>query len=226
MAEEQTQQTEQGTTQQAETSLANTNQQTEQTTQKTEPEKTLANEVEKTEAVKAVVPEKYEFKPPEGFEFNQESLDRAVPIFKKLGLDQAGAQELMDLYAAEAQKVANGPVEYWQQMQTDWRKEITSDPKYGNGNGGLKPEVTKAIADVKNLLPPEIKGSFEEAMELTGAGNNPAFIKTIHFLASKLTEGAHVSGGGPAKQGQAKPGAPSGPGAASLWPNLPSASGQ
>lgn len=205
-------------------SLANTNPENPPTPTPNPP--TLANEPEPPkEPVKAVVPEKYEFKPPDGFEFNQESLDRAVPIFKKLGLDQAGAQELMDLYASETQKVANGPVEYWQQMQTDWRREITSDPKYGNGNGGLKPEVTKAIADVKNLLPPEIKGSFEEAMELTGAGNNPAFIKTIHFLASKLTEGAHVGGGGPTKQGQAKPGTAQGPGPGALWPGLPSASG-
>lgn len=208
-------------------SLTNTNPDQPKTTESTTGSKTLANEAEKTEVKATAAPEKYEdFKAPEGFEFNKESIDRALPIFKKLNLDQAGAQELMDLYASEAQKVANGPVEYWNQMQQDWRKEITSDPKYGNGNGGLKPEVTKAISDVKNLLPPEIKGSFEEAMELTGAGNNPAFIKTIHFLASKLTEGGHVSGGGPSKLGQTAPGKAVGTGPGSLWPNLPSATGQ
>lgn len=171
-------------------------------------------------------PEKYEtFKAPEGLEFTEDSIAKATPLFKELGLSQEGAQKLMDLYASEVKSVAEGPVKYWQEMQEGWKKEITSDSKYGDGNGKLKPEVAKRIADLRDMLPPDIKSGFSEAMDLTGAGNNPAFIKAWDFLASKLTEGGHVAGNGPSKFGQQKPGAPSGPGAASLYPTLPSSQG-
>lgn len=169
-------------------------------------------------------PEKYEFKAPDGMEFTEESLAKATPIFKELGLNNEGAQKLMDLYAAEVKAVSEGPVNYWLKMQDDWKKEITADSKYGDGNGGLKSDVKKAISDVKAQLPPDIKKGFEEAMDLTGAGNNPFFIKALNHLAAKLTESTrHASGGGPAPLGQAKPGAATGPGPASMYPDLPSA---
>jgi hypothetical protein len=62
-------------------------------------------------------------------------------------------------------------------------------------------------------------------MDMTGAGDNPAFILTFYRLAQRQTEGSHVAGRGPSPGGQQRPGSADirSP-AQDLWPNLPSAS--
>ena len=52
-------------------------------------------EAEKTKGV----PEKYEFTTPEGMVLDQEMVDKFTPIAKKLNLNQADAQTLVDLYS-------------------------------------------------------------------------------------------------------------------------------
>lgn len=170
------------------------------------------------EGAKTGAPEKYEaFKLPEGFEANEEVMTEASGVFKELGLPQEGAQKLVDLYAKQAQAAANAPVEYWQKMQKDWVAEIKADKDLG----GKLPEVRSTISKAIDTLGP-LAAPFREAMDLTGAGNNPAFVRALYKLAQSLTEGAHVSGGGPSVAGQTEPGKSTRPSAASaLYPNLP-----
>lgn len=204
-----------------EASLANTSPETkpEGTNETTKTNETsLANE--KTEAQKTGAPEKYEpFKAPEGLTFAEESLTKANTLFKELGLSQEHGQKLMDLYAAEVQAVQKSLTDTVAENNKTWRTEITNDPKYGDGNGKLKGTTLKAIADVKNQLPADIRTAFEEAMDFTGAGNHPGFIKGLVALAEKLGEGAHVAGNGPTKGGQERPGSVSGIGPRALYPD-------
>lgn len=222
--------------QKTETSLANTNldQTTKTTTEdtKTSDDKSLVNDkvedkpVDKKDTKPSGAPEKYEaFKVSEGYELTEEGSTKVNTLFKELNLTQEQGQKLVSMYAEEIQKVAQDPVDYWRTMQSDWKKEITNDKAYGDGAGKLRPETMKAISDIKNIMGPELRDQFEEAMDLTGAGNNPAFIKGMVAISKLLSEGSHVAGNGPSKFGQQKPGAPSGPGAAAMYPSLPSAQG-
>jgi hypothetical protein len=45
-------------------------------------------------------------------------------------------------------------------------------------------------------------------MNLTGAGDHPAFVKAFNKLAAFVTEGSHVTGKGPSDLGQKPLGAP------------------
>ncbi len=194
-----------------------------ETTQETKPEtkaeegKTLVTE--KKEVAKPGAPEKYgDFKAPEGFEIDKDAMADALPVFKKLGLNQDQAQELVDFYAKTSQKAADAPVKFWQDQQQKWRDEVMADPEIGGKIDQVKATVAKAIDGLGDT---KLANDFREAMDFTGAGNNPAFIRAFYKLAQKVTEGTLVSGGGPSKAGQAAPGTGPRSVASALYPNLP-----
>lgn len=164
-------------------------------------------------------PEKYEeFKAPDGLKINPEKMATASALFKELNLSQDGAQRLVDLYAKELTAAAEAPVNSYIELRKEWQKEVSADPEIG---GKLK-EVRTTIARAVDTLGGPLATSFREAMDLTGAGDHPAFIKAFYKFAQQLTEGRHVGGGGPSTHGQQRPGAPTGTGAAAMYPSLPS----
>lgn len=186
-----------------------------QTTPEPKPEaKTVLNEKAAQGA-----PEKYEaFKAPEGFELDAKTVEAAVPIFKELGISQEGAQKLVDFYAAQSKQAAEAPVKYWQDMQEQWRTAVMADPEIGPKIDQVKTTVSRAIDSIGDA---KLAQEFREAMDLTGAGNNPAFIKAFYKLAQRLTEGSHVAGNGASPSGQARPGSAPTSAARALYPNLP-----
>lgn len=168
---------------------------------------------------KAGAPEAYaDFTAPEGFEIDPTALAEATPIFKELGLDQAKAQKLVDFYAKQSQQAAEAPMKLWQDTQKDWVDSIKADPEIG----GKLDTVRATVAKVIDSLGPELAADFRQAMDFTGAGNNPAFVKVMFKLAAQLTEGGFVRGGNPSAGGQGNQGRPTSA-AQALYPNLPSA---
>lgn len=164
-------------------------------------------------------PEKYEgFAAPEGMEFNQERLAPVLETFKELNLSQAGAQKIMDLYTKEVTEANEAPYQLWQDTQEQWRNEIARDPVIGGKLDQVRASTSKMI---DGLGDPKLAADFRAAMDFTGAGNNPAFIRLFYQLAQRMTEGSAVSGGGPAGVGTPGGGKPSSV-AQAMYPNLPS----
>jgi len=165
-------------------------------------------------------PESYTFTPPEGKQYDAKLIERATPIFKELNLDQASAQKLVDTWNDLAADKSNLAVEAVKQMRETWAGEVKG--KYG---AGLDEKIAE-IGRLKDTIFADDKSgreAFEKAMDLTGAGDNPAVFNTFLKLAGKLTEGKHVSGAGPSPEGQRPPGKPTAPSAAqAMWPTLPS----
>ena len=172
----------------------------------TKTEKTEADDKSKP----AGAPEKYsDFKLPDGFELQTETMTEATGVFKELGLTQVQAQKLVDFYGKTALASAEAPIKHWQDTQKAWRDEIKADPEIGGKLGDVKATIGKAYALLGDA---KLVQSFRDAMDLTGAGNNPAFVKTMFKLASMLTEGGHVAGSTP----KPKPGSA----AEAMYPNL------
>lgn len=156
---------------------------------------------------------------PTGYELDKEVAKEASAIFKGMNLTQAQAQQLVDFYTAKTSESANQPYQAWQDMQEQWVKEVKNDPVMGHRLDEVKTTISKAI---DGLGDPKLARDFREAMDYTGAGNNPSFIRAFWKLAQKVTEGGHVAGGGPSPAGQQqKPGQVSAAGA--MYPNLPRA---
>lgn len=181
----------------------------------------LANDETKTEKKadeKPAVPEKYEFKAPEGFEYDPKRLAELEPVFKEIGLSQEAAQKLMDVAGKEIASAINAPFEAYQNQRNEWRDSLIKDPQWGNGKDNLLPSVRQDIGRVIDSLG-ELAPAFREAMDYTGVGDHPAFVKGMSALAKLVVEGKPASGNPPAGGAQ-RPSA-----AQAMYPHLPSAAG-
>lgn len=160
-------------------------------------------------------PEKYEFKNlPDGFEVTPDAED----FFKKSGFSQAQADEAIKFYVKKLEDVAKGPYEQWKTMQEEWLGKVKADPEYKGNLDNVRSTISKFLDQVND---PKIASDMREAMDFTGAGNNPAFVKFMYRMAANFTEGAHVKANGPSPHGQRAPGEGERPSAArSLYPNL------
>lgn len=171
---------------------------------------------EKTESKGA--PDKYEFKLPEGYELNEGVNKEASELFKGLNLDNAGAQKLVDFYIAKTQEAADAPYKMYSEYREQQQALVKADPEIGPYLAKVKETVSKAI---DSLGDPKLATEFRAAMDLTGAGDNLAFVKAFYKLAQRLTEGTHVSGSGPSKFGQTPPGKAPQSAASAIYPHLP-----
>lgn len=167
----------------------------------------------------AAIPEKYEFKVPEGQVLNEALVAEATPLFKELGLSQEGAQKLFDFHNKAMADLAAAPMKAYEEMRDAGRKEIISDKALGDGKADLKPEVKANIAKAIDSLPNAKE--FRDAMNLTGVGDNPAFVRAVNHWASQLAEGTPVRGNGPSPAGQTRSGEAARPSPAqAMYPNL------
>jgi hypothetical protein len=169
-------------------------------------------------ADKPVVPETYDFKAPDNYTLDPKLLETVTPIFKELGLTNEQAQKLVDIQIGREIANAKAPQDAYAATRTEWQTKTKADPEmsaYGFDN--VKTDIGKVIT----ALPADLQPAFREAMDITGAGDHPAFVKAMWKLASLVTEGSHVSGRGPSPQGQRAPGTNDKPSPAqAMYPKL------
>lgn len=169
-----------------------------------------------------IVPEKYEtFKAPEGFEITPDLKTELDTTFKDMGLSQEEGQKLVDLYATKVKDIAAKPYTDYFTMRDGWRNDVIKDPVLGNGTDNLNAKVSETISKAIDSLGEDISKPFRQAMDFTGAGDNPAFLRAFYALSQRATEGKHVGGKGPASTGQQNPSGAPRSAAAAIFPNLP-----
>lgn len=163
-------------------------------------------------------PEKYEaFKLPDGFTMDEALTKEATELFKGLNVSQDGGQKLVDFYTAKIREAADAPHKAYADMRADWQAKVAADPEIGSKLPEVKATVSRALDSLGDA---KLATEFREAMDLTGSGDHPAFIKVFYKLASQIVEGKAVQGGGPSKEGQRAPGAAPQSAAHALYPNL------
>lgn len=164
-------------------------------------------------------PKEYEaFKVPEGYEIPEERFKEVGVLFKELNLSQAQAQKLIDYQSKMNLDAADAPYKAWEDVQKKWQDQVRQDPDMGHRIAEIKTTIGKAL---DGLGDSKLASEFRDAMDLTGAGNHPAFVKAFWKLSQAVTEGGHVSGRGPSPYGQKAPGQETVTAAKALYPNLP-----
>jgi hypothetical protein len=169
------------------------------------------------------VPDKYTLTAPEGFEIDPKVLADAEPVFKELGLSNEAAQKLTDIWNKHSIETTKALDNAITTQRNTWRGEIAKSTDLGDGNEGFKPEVRKNIdTAISAIGDPKAITAFKEALDFTGAGDNPAIARALNTLGKLLSEGTAVRAGAPAPvkaPGSAPPSA-----AAAMYPNLPTSS--
>lgn len=164
------------------------------------------------------VPAEYaDFKVPEGFTLDKAVLGEATPLFKNANLTQEQAQAFVDFYTKHQKDAAEAPYNKYMETRKAWVDQVKAE--LGTGLPAVRAEIGRALNSL-GLPKADIDG-FRAAMDLTGAGDNPGFVKVFSAMAKRISEGRPVTGSGPAPV--TKPGSSSRPTAAqALFPGLPS----
>ncbi len=197
---------------------------TEQNTNTTQTTETKPAETKPAET-KPSAPEAYAaFTLPEGIELKGPELEQAQTLFKELNLDQAGAQRLVDFHAAQMKAIAAAPDKAFDEMTTEWKTKAEADPEIGPFDGAKALALKTTIAKGLDALgDPAMVKDFKSVMNLTGAGNNPAFIKALAKFAAAVIEGkpTNTNTAKPSPNGQTAPDAAPKSIASAMYPNLP-----
>lgn len=178
----------------------------------------------KPDADATKVPDAYDFKAPDGYTIDTKLVETVTPIFKEMGLNQEQAQKLFDVHANALIEAAKAPQATYEQTRAKWQADTLADPDIKaatiDGKIGIeavKVDIGRALTALNDA---KLVSDFRAAMDLTGAGDNPACIKTLWRLAQHISEGRPVAGKGPSTEGQKGPNDRPATGARALYPNL------
>ncbi len=113
----------------------------------------------------------------------------------KSGLAPEAAQALVDAVgpklAEQVKAQLEAPYKAWTETQTAWVEEIKADPVIG----GAKLDENLAMA--ATALDAFGGQKLREALDFTGAGNNPEVVKAFIQMGKMLTEGKFIPGSPP-----------------------------
>jgi hypothetical protein len=136
-------------------------------------------------------PEKYEdFKLPEGVTVPDDVKNEYLGLFKEVGLSQEAAQKLVDFQIKADQKAAQALTSQWEATHSGWIKAIETDKDIG-GDKLKESKAFAAAALASDFATPELK----EALNLTGAGNNPEVFKFFVKVGKAMADDKLVVSG-------------------------------
>lgn len=154
-------------------------------------------------------PEAYEdFTFPEGYEADSEEMKQFGEIARELNLTQEHAQRLINFEAERMAKLQEGKGDPIAEMRAQWSEQAHNDREIG----GAKYDENLAFARqaLKAVGTPELYN----ALELTGTGDHPEFIRVFSKIGREVAEGRLDFGkGNPTPETSRDP-------AKTLYPNM------
>jgi hypothetical protein len=133
---------------------------------------------------------------PEGLTVEDPILGAFLDAAKEKGQDPALVQSIVDSVAPKMMEALQAPYREWQNTQREWTAAIHSDPEIGGQNVAKVQAVVARMLDNPVFCDPDLR----QVMDYTGAGNNPAVVRSLYRIASALTEGHPTAVGRPAPQ--------------------------
>ncbi len=143
-----------------------------------------AEDTDKAEEAKAnEVPEEYApFKVADGITVDPVFLEIAIPEFKELGLTQAKAQKMIDMFSDKlGPEIVKRQQAAWAAEVDGWKQTASKDPEIGGTK--FDKSVEDALRAV-NTINPALKPVFDQY----GLGNHPEFIRAFAKIAPLLNE--------------------------------------
>lgn len=134
----------------------------------------------------------------EGMKLDEQGLKDFKTFAKEQDLTQAQAQKLLDFGSEKLKAQIEAPYRLWADTQKKWQEELKADPEIG----GTK--LKESIATSARVFQPSESNPFcktaeeakalKDAINITGAGNNPAIVKVFVRMGELLKEPAHLQG--------------------------------
>jgi hypothetical protein len=148
----------------------------------------------------SAVTEYKDFTLPKDVKLDEAVLAEFKTVAKQAGLTQEAAQSLMNLHAKVVQATETAAATEFANTNKTWMDTVKADPEIGGAKfDAMRVTVGKGL---DAIFPNDPGGAraFREALDFTGAGNNPAVVRGIFRLAKAIVEAGHVSGAPPTGQ--------------------------
>jgi hypothetical protein len=144
-----------------------------------------------------------DFTLPEGVKLDDASLSTFKEVLGGELPPQERGQRLVDMHLQEMEKhrqaVSDHQINVWKETQSQWRDAVKTDPELGGNR--FNTTIQTCISAVTRFGGNEQqRAELLQALDYTGAGNNPAIIRLINNMASKLSEGSPVTQSAAPKQ--------------------------
>lgn len=144
----------------------------------------------------------YEFVIPEGMTFKEEALGEYKTLLSEYKAPPELAQKMLDRHIREINRIQEESQQnqhvVWETTQTEWRDQVKADPELG----GNRFETTMANCGTlvrSAALSDAETAEFHQALNFTGAGNNPAIIRVLARVGELLKEGKPAPSAPPAQ---------------------------
>ena len=147
----------------------------------------------------AVAPETYEdFVLPEEVSVNEDLITEFSGLAKEANMPQDMAQKFVTLQAEYmgkmAAEAATAQEEAWGTTLSEWADAAKADKEIGGADFKANVGVMRKALDMYGT--PELK----EALDITGVGNHPEFLRLMYRMGKDISDDKIVAGqGGPVK---------------------------
>lgn len=123
-----------------------------------------------------------DFTLPEGIELDTATLEKAVPIFKELGLNQEQAQKLVDFQASMVQENLDSQQDAFAELKSTWMTESENDKDFGG-------EAFNENVGIARLAMDKLGSEgLTQLMDDYGVGNHPEVIRFMWNVGKLIKE--------------------------------------
>lgn len=153
-------------------------------TEKPEGQPEGAKEEGENQSEEAKEPVVYDIKPPEGFVLDDQALESFSTVFNEVGLDNEGAQKLIEAYAPHVQELVQKAIEGHSaeqaSAQTSELEALKVDPEFGGKSWESNRQAAQLA--VKQFASPEMIAMLNES----GLGNNAHMIRMFAGIGKAI----------------------------------------
>ncbi len=136
-----------------------------------------------------------DFTLPEGYGKDDPLVSTFVGEASKLGLSQDAAQAIISKVGEQLTAQQKAVTDNWLAVNAEWQDKIKADADYGGSKlPATLANVGRLFDDFVGAANTPERQALNQALLMTGAGNNPAVFRLLANVANALTEGRHVAG--------------------------------
>jgi hypothetical protein len=111
-----------------------------------------------------------------------------VGIVNEHGLPRDVVAKLNGLQEKTMKAASDASSAHWNEMQTAWKNEVSADAEIG----GTK--TSAVLGSISKIMDEFGTPELRQALDVTGAGNNPHVIRFLAKVSKELGEGRPISG--------------------------------
>lgn len=159
-------------------------------TEEEKPEGDKATEEKPAEEKAALTLDDYnaDIKLPEGVTRSDGLVDAFLASAVELQIPKDQVQALLDKVAPAVNEKLAAPYKAWNDLKDRWAGEVKADPEFGGAN------LVQSMTMVRDVLKQHGDPDVMAALDITGAGDHPAIVRTLYRMAKLLSEGGQVAG--------------------------------